>query len=136
MLFPLLSIPGDTLEWAVDTTSTIPSIGSSGSIAFLMGAYLFLFRSAKLRFIIFMFPMPSIRFWAPAWIYLLYWAAPQFFSANAAAETRDGIAYAAHVGSFVGGVLCVISWKLWCSEDDRAFDAFLSGSSLFRVEFR
>lgn len=88
--------------------STVPSIGASGSIAGILGAFLLLRPRAK---IITLFPL--VVYWAmaeiPALVFLPVWFGLQFFngflSLEAARQTQEvaGIAWWAHVGGFVAG---------------------------------
>ncbi len=79
--------------------STIPVVGASGAIAGVMGAYLVLHPRARVTSIV-----PPFFFWpfrVPAFIFLGFWFIAQFGFADA--ETN--IAWEAHVGGFVLGVL-------------------------------
>lgn len=97
--------------------STIPSIGASGSIAGLLGAFLVLRPHAR---IITLFPL--VVYWAmaeiPAIIFLPVWFGMQFFngflSLEAARRVQEvaGIAWWAHVGGFVFGALVAVVWRL------------------------
>jgi membrane associated rhomboid family serine protease len=90
--------------------STVPSIGASGSIAGLLGAFLVLRPRAR---IVTLFPL--VVYWAmaeiPALLFLPVWFAMQFFngflSLQAARGTQEvvGIAWWAHVGGFVCGMV-------------------------------
>ncbi len=90
--------------------STIPSIGASGSIAGVLGAFLILRPHAR---IITLFPL--VVYWAmaeiPAILFLPVWFGMQFFngflSLQAARGTQEvaGIAWWAHVGGFLFGLL-------------------------------
>jgi len=91
--------------------SPVPSVGASGAIAGVMGAYLVLYPRAKVLTIV-----PLIVFftfwWLPAWIVLGYWFVIQFFSGAAtsiayAHQTAGGIAFWAHVGGFVAGIALI-----------------------------
>ena len=89
-----------------NANSRIPSIGASGAIAGIMGAYLVLYPRARVLTWIFILIIPL-----PAWIWLGIWGAEQFLSgtATAIAETSQtsGIAFWAHVGGFVVGILLI-----------------------------
>ena len=97
--------------------STIPSIGASGSIAGILGAFLVLRPHAK---IVTLFPL--VVYWAmaeiPAIIFLPVWFGMQFFngflSLEAARRVQEvaGIAWWAHVGGFVFGALVAVVWRL------------------------
>ncbi len=94
-------------------TSTIPSIGASGSIAGLLGAFLVLHPKAR---ILTLFPL--VVYWAmaelPALVFLPVWFGMQFFSGflslQAARGTQEvaGVAWWAHVGGFVFGMLAAV----------------------------
>jgi membrane associated rhomboid family serine protease len=97
--------------------STIPSIGASGSIAGLLGAFLVLRPHAR---IVTLFPL--VVYWAmaeiPAIIFLPVWFGMQFFngflSLEAARRVQEvaGIAWWAHVGGFVFGAMVALIWRL------------------------
>jgi membrane associated rhomboid family serine protease len=87
--------------------STLPSVGASGAIAGVLGAYLLLFPTARLivMFPIFFFPF---FFEVPAVLYLVLWFLIQLFSGAAALagpQQVGGIAFWAHIGGFVSGIL-------------------------------
>jgi membrane associated rhomboid family serine protease len=91
----------------IDTGSTAPTIGASGAIAGVLGAYALLFPQARvltLIFIIFFVTLVEI----PALILLAIWFILQFVPAlgQVAVETGgdQGVAYFAHVGGFVFGL--------------------------------
>ncbi len=87
--------------------SLVPSVGASGAIAGVMGAYFILFPSARVLTWLFVFFL-----WLPAWIVLGYWFVVQFMTGAATAiahtaQTGGGIAFWAHVGGFVAGVVII-----------------------------
>lgn len=94
------------LNWG----SRVPSVGASGAIAGVMGAYFILYPKARVLTLV-----PLIIFftfwWLPAWIVLGYWFLLQFLSgaATAIATTSQtgGVAFWAHVGGFVAGILLI-----------------------------
>jgi membrane associated rhomboid family serine protease len=98
-------------------SSTIPSIGASGSIAGLLGAFLVLRPRAR---IVTLFPL--VVYWAmaeiPALLFLPIWFGMQFFngflSLQAARGTQEvaGIAWWAHVGGFLFGALIAGVFRL------------------------
>lgn len=108
LLFPLLGIAGFLLEWALHAESQSPVIGSSGAIAALMGAYLPLFPSARISLIAF-FGSFWKRLTVPAWVFLPYWIGLQLISIIHGSQ--DGVAYAAHAGSFAAGAISAVIWK-------------------------
>ncbi|HET9741588.1 MAG TPA: rhomboid family intramembrane serine protease [Terriglobales bacterium] len=96
----------------LNPNSTVPSVGASGAIAGIMGAYFLLFPSARVLTLV-----PLIIFftfiWLPAWIVLGYWFVLQFLSGAAtsiAYSSRTGgggIAFWAHVGGFMAGIILI-----------------------------
>ena len=100
------SIAGLT-QLLTNPDSTLPSVGASGAIAGVLGAYLIFFPTARLivLFPIFFFPF---FFEVPAVLYLVLWYFIQLFSGAAALadpQQVGGIAWWAHVGGFVSGML-------------------------------
>jgi hypothetical protein len=87
--------------------SRLPSVGASGAIAGVMGAYFVLYPKAR---VMMWFP-PIFFFHLPAWLVLGYWFFMQFLSgaATSIAETSQngGIAFWAHVGGFVAGIVLI-----------------------------
>jgi membrane associated rhomboid family serine protease len=87
--------------------STIPSVGASGAIAGVLGAYLMFFPTARLIVLLPIFFFPFF-FKVPAVLYLFLWFLIQLFSGAAALagpQEVGGIAWWAHVGGFVSGML-------------------------------
>ncbi|HWF33796.1 MAG TPA: rhomboid family intramembrane serine protease, partial [Solirubrobacteraceae bacterium] len=98
------------LQVAVSPDSTAPTLGASGAIAAVLGAYIVLYPRARvltLVFIIFIFTVIEL----PAWVMLGVWFAEQavFGAAGLTDPTGggSGVAYFAHVGGFVFGLLAV-----------------------------
>lgn len=86
----------------VDPSSVIPTLGASGAISGVLGAYIVLFPTNRVLVLLF-----RILVYVPAIVAIGLWAALQFFLGFAAiAETQQtgGVAYMAHVGGFVAGV--------------------------------
>jgi membrane associated rhomboid family serine protease len=93
---------------AIDPGSTLPTIGASGAIAGVMGAYFVLYPRSRVLTLI-----PLIIFWEiielPAIVLLGFWFVIQLFSAGTIAVTAStgggGVAFAAHVAGFVVGMI-------------------------------
>jgi membrane associated rhomboid family serine protease len=87
--------------------SNVPSVGASGAIAGVMGAYFVLYPRAR---VLMWFP-PIFFFHLPAWLVLGYWFFMQFLSgaATSIVETSEsgGSAFWAHVGGFVTGMVLI-----------------------------
>ncbi len=84
----------------VDTRSAVPTLGASGAIGGVMGAYLVLFPSARIKIGSPWFPLVGIP--VPAWLTLTFWFALQIL------VPRAGIANWAHVGGFLAGMVTIL----------------------------
>jgi membrane associated rhomboid family serine protease len=88
--------------------ATEPTIGASGAIAGVLGAYFIFYPMAEVivLFPIFIFPL---FFKLPAVVYIGFWFLLQFFtgamSLTSSPEASGGIAWWAHVGGFIAGAL-------------------------------
>jgi len=93
----------------LNPTSLVPSVGASGAIAGVMGAYFILYPKAR---VLIWFP-PIFIFHVPAWLMLGYWFVSQFIGGTATSigaanqAGGGGIAFWAHVGGFVAGLLLI-----------------------------
>jgi len=90
--------------------SLVPTIGASGAIAGVMGAYLLLFPKARID-ILFIFIVFFKIFTVPAWVVLGIWFGVQLFNGIGDDITGGGVAYWAHAGGFLAGLLLVL--PLW-----------------------
>jgi membrane associated rhomboid family serine protease len=87
--------------------STVPTVGASGAIAGVLGAYFLLFPQSRLIVLVPVLFIP-LFFEVPAVLYLLFWALMQILSGTLAlAGPADvgGVAWWAHVGGFTAGLL-------------------------------
>ena len=109
LLFYLLSGLGAALaQLVLNPHSRVPTVGASGAIAGVLGAYFLLYPRAK---VLIWFPI-FFLFYLPAWVTLGYWFAMQFLSGAATSianysETGGGVAFWAHVGGFVAGIVLI-----------------------------
>jgi membrane associated rhomboid family serine protease len=84
--------------------SLIPSLGASGAISAVLGAYMLLFPQKKVNMLL----LFRIVFAVPAWAALGFWIALQIVSGMGIfGGGNDGVAYAAHIGGFVAGMLLI-----------------------------
>ena len=86
--------------------SQIPIVGASGAISGIMGAYLVLYprvRVLTLFFIIIFIRVIPL----PAWVMLGYWFLIQIVSGTATPAAGAGVAFWAHIGGFVAGVVLI-----------------------------
>jgi membrane associated rhomboid family serine protease len=87
--------------------SHIPMVGASGAIAGVLGAYLLLHPAANVRcfiWIVIFFRIVNV----PAWTMLGLWFVMQLFSGLSVAAGRPGVAFWAHIGGFVTGLVLVV----------------------------
>jgi membrane associated rhomboid family serine protease len=99
---------------AAGPDSAIPMVGASGAISGVMGAYLVLFPRVRVFTIVPLgFVITTLAL--PAWVMLVYWMLLQFLGGLASVGVeRGGVAFWAHVGGFVAGVVLV---KLFARQD-------------------
>ena len=98
----------------IDPGSTLPTIGASGAIAGVMGAYFVLYPRSRVLTLI-----PLVIFWevieVPAPLLLGFWFLMQLFSAGAIAVTAStgggGVAFMAHVAGFLTGAAAIFLFR-------------------------
>jgi len=106
LLYLLSGLVAGLLHFITNPQSQVPTIGASGAIAGVMGAYFVLYPRARVLTLIPIGCIP-IPLQLPAVVYLGLWFVLQFFSATATlvGSTRtSGIAWWAHVGGFLAGI--------------------------------
>ena len=85
----------------VDTDSVIPTLGASGAISGVLGAYLVMFPTNRVTVFLFRVLVP-----VPAIVAIGMWAVLQFISGfGALGGEGGGVAYMAHIGGFIAGVV-------------------------------
>lgn len=109
--------------------SLVPMVGASGAIAGVMGAYLLFFPRARIDVLVIIVVLIKI-FTIPAWIMLGLWFALQLFNGMAMDVAGGGVAYWAHAGGFVAGVVLALPvwlrrggisfWQKWHGEPPHA----------------
>ena len=105
LIFYLLSgVAGAVTQVVVHAQSMVPMVGASAAISGVLGAYLVLHPRARVKMLIW---FQFVRI--PAWFYLLIWIGLQVLSQTQSHETSGaGVAYFAHIGGFVMGILLAI----------------------------
>jgi membrane associated rhomboid family serine protease len=98
----------------IDPSSALPTIGASGAIAGVMGAYFVLYPHSRVLTLIPWIFIQIIE--VPAIVLLGFWFLMQFLSAGAIAVTANthgggGVAFAAHVAGFIVGVIGVFVFR-------------------------
>lgn len=104
-------------QFMTGTTSRVPMVGASGAIAGVMGAYLLLYPKAKIDILLILIIFFKV-FTVPAWVMLGIWAVLQLFGGISATEA-GGVAYMAHLGGFVAGIIVV--YPRWLALGGRAY---------------
>jgi len=107
------------LQVAIDPSSATPMVGASGAIAGVLGGYMMLHPRARVLTLV-----PIVIFFQfielPAFLFLFVWFGLQllsgFLSLGAADEAAGGVAFFAHIGGFVMGLVLVRLLRLPASE--------------------
>ncbi len=102
-------------QLAIHPTSAIPMIGASGAIAGVLGAYFLLFPFSRITTLV-----PLFFAWEfvelPAFVFLGFWFLLQWVqgiaSVGVVTEVGSGIAWWAHVGGFVSGLILTQLWRV------------------------
>jgi membrane associated rhomboid family serine protease len=109
LFYVLGGLAADAAQIAIGPNEAIPTIGASGAVAGVLGGYLLLFPRARVVtvvFIIFFFTILEL----PALLFLVIWIGQQFLFAYfdlAGPDEGGGVAYFAHIGGFVFGLLLI-----------------------------
>ena len=106
---------------AAEPAAPWPMIGASGAIAGVLGGYLLLYPRARVD-VLFIFIVFFRIFAIRAWIVLGVWFGLQILSSGA----NDGVAYMAHIGGFLGGL--VLTYPVWRAKGGLAFWAANAGA--------
>lgn len=117
-LFPIVyflsGIVGNLLQYIIVPSSTIPMLGASGAVAGVLGSYYVLFPHSRIKTLVPFFGFATIT-QIPAAFMLGYWFILQLLSGAATlpfmGDERGGIAFWAHVGGFVSGVIFAKIYK-------------------------
>lgn len=105
IFYLLCGIAATLAQYGVTPHSDVPNVGASGAIAGVLGAYLLMFPSARVRVLFF-----NQLVVLPAFLVLGFWIVLQVFSSVGSIAVTDesqggGVAYMAHVGGFAAGLL-------------------------------
>jgi len=99
-----------TFHWGNPGDTMVPNVGASGAISAVLGAYLVMLPTASVLTIIFFFLVE-----VPAVVFLGFWFLFQLWQGGYAIthpEAGGGVAFFAHVGGFLFGVLTVRAFKI------------------------
>ena len=110
LVFYLISgIASAAVQFLMNIGSPVPTIGASGAIAGVMGAFLILYPRVRVVSLIFLFIFIT-TYDLPAAFMLIYWFALQLLSGLGSLSSvtqAQGIAWFAHVGGFIVGILLI-----------------------------
>ena len=106
VFYVLCGIIASLVHWLFNPLSNMPSVGASGAISGVLGAYFLLYPLARIIVLVPVFFWPFF-FDVPAMFYLIVWFFGQIIGAQLAPDDPNvgGIAFAAHIGGFVAGLL-------------------------------
>jgi membrane associated rhomboid family serine protease len=97
---------------ATHPASTVPMVGASGAISGVLGAYFLLYPHARIVTLLwFGFFAQTVQ--VPAAVFLGFWFVMQFLSwvAGSGDGGGGGVAFVAHIGGFVAGLLLLVPFK-------------------------
>ncbi len=107
VFYLLCGLIAGAVHYAFNADSPIPTVGASGAISGVLGAYFLLFPKATLLLLVPIFFYP-LFVTVPAVLYLAFWFLAQFLSGTAALgsgpQMNGGVAWWAHIGGFIAGV--------------------------------
>ena len=118
VFYLLAGIGAGLAQWVTEPWSPIPTVGASGAIAGVMGAYLLFFPRARVDVLLILIVFFRV-FPIPAWIVLLVWFGIQVFQGVGTSAGDAGVAYWAHAGGFVVGF--ALALPLWLREGGPRF---------------
>ncbi|NTU47597.1 MAG: rhomboid family intramembrane serine protease [Syntrophobacteraceae bacterium] len=124
IFYVLTGLIAALIHVATNFDSRIPTIGASGAVAGVMGAYFLLYPRARILTLVPIFFFVTLLE-IPAYVFLGFWFMLQFFSGTfsllAGSHNVGGIAWWAHVGGFVGGLVMLIPMKRSRGREREAF---------------
>ena len=104
---------GNVFQFLLMPGSNIPMLGASGAVSGVLGSYFILFPRSQIKTFVILFFYVTVA-QIPAVIYIFYWFIIQLFSGIASLPftfATGGIAFWAHVGGFLTGLLLTRGWK-------------------------
>ena len=102
VFYVLCGLAAALAQIVMDTDSIIPMLGASGAISGVLGGYLILFPTRRVRALLF-----NIFTTVPAYVALGLWIGMQVLQGYFSPAGQGGVAYAAHIGGFIAGVVLI-----------------------------
>jgi len=99
------------LQSAIDPGSKIPMIGASGAVSGVLGAYILLFPKARVLALIPLGFFLRISY-LPSFIFLGIWFLYQFLFGVSSIGAQGGVAYFAHIGGFLAGLILALPFRI------------------------
>lgn len=93
-----------------DPTSTIPTLGASGAISGVLGAYLLLYPKARVQVLVTLGFFIKLIF-LPAGLVLGFWFILQVLTSALGGLSSEGVAWGAHIGGFIAGMILIPLFK-------------------------
>jgi rhomboid family protein len=91
-------------------TSQVPMVGASGAIAGVLGAYFLLFPHARVLTLVPIFIFLQVME-IPAVVFLIFWFLLQFLQGTFTSTEGGGVAWWAHIGGFIAGMVLIYAFK-------------------------
>lgn len=98
-------------HYIFDLQSMTPMIGASGAISGVLGAYAVRFPRARVTVLVPLFIWIWRMFEIPAVLVLGLWFVMQLFSGAIGSAQSGGVAWLAHVGGFLAGIVWMLAWR-------------------------
>lgn len=109
VFYLVCGVAADGLQIVANPWSMVPVVGASGAIAGVLGGYLLLYPKARIDIVVIIFVFFK-TFAVPAWIVLSVWLALQFWGGLTEPAGGGDVAYWAHAGGFVAGLILALPW--------------------------
>src|SRR5215470_8779361 len=114
-------VAGGLTQIMASGPSNLPLVGASGAIAGVLGAYVFMFPTKRVRIFAYLFV-----FEVPAFVVIGLWALTQLLNGFGSLGARvasdsGGVAYLAHVGGFAAGIVGALAWRLVAGVPSRRY---------------
>jgi len=111
LLYLLCGVAATMAHILFNSDSRVPTIGASGAIAGVMGAYMVKFPRSRILTLVFVVVFVTTME-IPAFLILVYWFVIQFFSGVGSVGhshlSQGGVAWFAHIGGFLAGIVFVL----------------------------